>query len=177
MLTAVVYIATHLSKAQWDKINNRINNFLDYAATHPDAKVTYPKSDMHLWVHIYAFYLTGPKEKSRAGGYHYFSNKPKFPIQSEYPPLKYSHPVLVLSKVIGAIITSTQEYETVGNYINSKDSLPIRLTAIEMGHPRGLTPLQFNNKCAHVILTRLLKQKRYKGMDMRFYWLCDRSIE
>ena len=177
MLTAIGSIFTHLSTYQWYNINNRINHFFDYVATYPGSKITYQKINMHIWVHIDTSYLAEPKARSRAGGYHYFSNKTKLTSQFDDPLPKHNHPVLVLSKVIGAIITSTQEYKTVGDYINSKESLPIRLMAIEMGHPRGLTPLQFNNKCAHVILTRLLKQKRYKGMDMRFYWLCDRSIE
>ena len=46
-----------------------------------------------------------------------------------------------------------------------------------MGHPQGPTPLQFDNKLAHGILTGVLKQKQSKGVDMRFYWLHDKSIE
>ena len=56
----------------------------------------------------------------------------------------------------------------------SKEALPIRQAAIEMGHPQGPTPLQFDNKCAMGILTGVLKQRQSKGMDMRFYWLRDR---
>ena len=73
-------------------------------------------------------------------------------------------------------MSSTQEYETGNCYINDKYTLPIIQTAIEMVHPQGLTPLKFGNKCAHGILTGVLK-KQYKGMCMRFYWLRDRSIE
>ena len=46
-----------------------------------------------------------------------------------------------------------------------------------MGHPKVPTSLQFDNKCAHGILTGVLKQKQFKGMDMQLYGLCDRSIE
>ena len=45
-----------------------------------------------------------------------------------------------------------------------------------MGHPQGPTPLQFDNKCAHGILTGELKQKHSKSMDMRFNWLRDRAM-
>ena len=41
-----------------------------------------------------------------------------------------------------------------------------------MGHPQGPAPLQSDNKCAHGILTGLLKQKQSKGMDMKFYSIC-----
>ncbi|GFH50520.1 hypothetical protein CTEN210_06996 [Chaetoceros tenuissimus] len=46
-----------------------------------------------------------------------------------------------------------------------------------MGHPQGPTPLQFDNKCAHGILTGEMKQKASRTMDMRFYWLRDRAID
>ena len=81
---------------------------------------------MRLWIHTYASYLTEPKAISKSGGYHYFSNKPKLLIQSENPPPKHNHRVLVLSKVIDALISSTQESETGGGYINSKELLPIQ---------------------------------------------------
>ena len=79
MLTSVVSIATHLSTSQWDNINNSINHFLEYAATHPDAKLTYKKSDMHLWVHIDTSYVNEPKESSQDRGYHCFRKKPNLP--------------------------------------------------------------------------------------------------
>ena len=45
--------------------------FLDYAATHEDAVVTYQASDMVLVVHSDASYLSKPKARSWAGG-HFF---------------------------------------------------------------------------------------------------------
>ena len=53
-------------------------------------------------------------------------------------------------------MSSTQESETGGDYINAKEALPIRHTAIEMVHPQGMTPLKFDNKCAYGILTGVL---------------------
>ena len=108
MLTAVGYIATHISIAQWDNIENRINQFLDYAATHPDAKVTYHKSNMHLWFHTDATYLTEPKSRSRAWRYRYFINKTKLPIQYDDPTPKHNHHVLFLIKFVDVVMSSTQ---------------------------------------------------------------------
>jgi hypothetical protein len=70
-------------------------------------------------------------------------------------------------------MSSTQEAETGGGYINAKEAIPICQAAIEMGHPQGPTPLQFDNKCAMGILTGVLEQWQSKGMDMRYYWLRD----
>ena len=99
---------------------------------------------MHLWVHTDAPYFTETKARSRAGGYHYFISKPKLPIQYDDTPQKNKHTVLVLSKVIDAVMSSTQESRTGGSYINEKEALPIRHTAIEMFHPQGPTSLQFD---------------------------------
>ena len=44
---------------------------LDYAATHPDAKIRYKESDTILQIHTDASYLSEPKARSRAAG-HYF---------------------------------------------------------------------------------------------------------
>ena len=68
MLTAVVYIPTHIYTGQWENINNLINHFLYCAYTHPYAKLTYHNSNMHIWVHEDASYLTETKAISRAGG-------------------------------------------------------------------------------------------------------------
>ena len=167
-------MATSLSTAQWNALQPKLHQFLDYAATHPNAKLRYHKSDMHLWVHTDASYLSEPKARSRASGFHYFSNKPSLPIKPTDPPPMNNHPVHVPCKVIDAVMSSTQEAETGGGYINAKDALPIRQAAIEMGHPQGPTPLQFDNQCAMGILTGVLEQRQSKGMDMRFHWLRDR---
>lgn len=48
-------------------MKQKITHFLDYATTHPDAEIVYKASDMHLWIHTNASYLTEPKARSRAG--------------------------------------------------------------------------------------------------------------
>ena len=130
MLTSVESIDTHISTAQWENINNRINHFLDYVTTHPDAKVIYHKSDTRLRIHTYAYYLTETKSRSQARGYHCFSKKPKLPIKSDDSPPKHNHHVLFPRKVIDAVMSSTQESETCGGYINAKEALQICKTAI-----------------------------------------------
>ena len=131
---------------------------------------------MHLHTHTDSSYLTEPKSRSRTGGYHYFSDKPKLPILSTDPPPKHNHHVLVISKVLSPVFSSTQEAETGAGFHNAREAIPLRQTAIERGHPQGPTPLQFDNKCARGILTGELKQKHSKSMDMRFNWLQDRAL-
>ena len=77
--------------------------FLDYAATHPDAIITYRSSDMVLAVHSDAAYLVEPKARSRAGG-HFFMSK-----DSPIPPNNGA--VLNIAQIIKSVMTSAAEAE------------------------------------------------------------------
>jgi hypothetical protein len=177
MLAAIGSIACALSTATWTDLHQRITQFLDYAGSNPNAALVYKASDMNLWIHTDASYLAETRARSRAGGFHYFSDKPTLPLNAASPPPMHNHPVLVVCKVIDAVMSSTQESETGAGFINAREGLAIRQAAIEMGHPQGPTPLQFDNLCATRILTGEIKQKQSKSMDMRFYWLRDRALE
>lgn len=56
----------------WDDITW----FLNYAATHPDARICYFKSDMILHVSSDGSYLSETKLRSRVGGMFYLSSSP-----------------------------------------------------------------------------------------------------
>jgi hypothetical protein len=58
------------------------NQFLNYAATHPDAILTYKRSDMVLMVHSDASYLSKPKARSHAGGHFFLSSDEADPIDN-----------------------------------------------------------------------------------------------
>ena len=70
---------------------------------------------------------------------------------------------------------SAAEAEISAGYINGQDSVPIRTTLIEMGHPQPPTPLQVDNTTARSFANGTMKQKRSKSIDMNFYWLQDRK--
>ena len=57
MQIAVSDITSSLSTSSRKDIKFRINQFLDYAATHHNAKIRYHSSQMHLWIHSDAYYL------------------------------------------------------------------------------------------------------------------------
>ena len=80
----------------------------------------------------------------------------------------------MVCKIIDAVMSSAQEAETAAGFLTAKELVPVRQTLIEMGHPQGPTPLQFDNKCATGIMNDTVRQKRSKAMDMRHYWLRDR---
>ena len=78
---------TKASDDTWDKIVWLLN----YAATHPDANITYNASDMCLHAHSDASYLSVPKARSRAGCHFFLSTRPK-----DGTPLSQCH-LMVLS--------------------------------------------------------------------------------
>lgn len=175
MLPGVGAIATAKTTASHENLQHRIKHFMDYAATHPDAKIRFVGTDMHLWIHTDASYLNEPKARSRGGGHFFFSDKPTLPITPDQQAPTPNAPVLVNSKVLDAVMSSAQESETGMGFVNAKDAIPLKNAAIELGHLQGPTPLQFDNKVAVGIMTDTVKQKRSKAMDMRFYWLRDRA--
>ena len=67
MLVALSVIGAAMTNADIETVRRYITHFLDYAASNPDAKIKYIKSDMHLWAHSDASYLSESKARSRAG--------------------------------------------------------------------------------------------------------------
>jgi hypothetical protein len=136
---------------------------LDYAATNPDAVLTYTKSDMVLAVHSDASYLSEPAARSRVGG-HFFCSS-----DVEDPPDNGA--VLNISKILKAVMSSAAEAELGGLYINAREAIPMRQLLEEMGHKQPPTPIQTDNSTAHGVVTNNIQPRRTKAMDMRFHWL------
>ena len=78
MLPALRTIASDQAKpteATWQKVET----FLDYAATHPDAIVAYRASKMILAAHSDVSYLSERNARRRAGGHSYLSENQHIP--------------------------------------------------------------------------------------------------
>ena len=76
ILMALSEISSQQS-APTENTMKRVNQFLDYMWTHPDAIIRYRASDMILNVHSNASYLSAPKARSRAGGYFFLGSVPR----------------------------------------------------------------------------------------------------
>jgi hypothetical protein len=152
------------------KTKEKVKVLLDYAATHPHATIRYYKSDMSLWIDSDAAYLVASKARSRVGGHFKLSSHPEVPIQN--PP--HNGPVHVECTLLRQVVAAASEAELGANFINAQKAVPMRQALEDMGHPQPPTPIKTDNSTAHGILTSLVKQKRSKAFDMRFYWLKDR---
>ena len=162
MLTALSAIASAQAEPTEDTMT-RCKQFLDYAATHQDAIITYKKSDMVLVVHSDASYLSEPKARSRAGG-HFF-------LSSDTADPENNGAVLNLAQLIKAVMSSAAEAELGALYINACEAIPQRQVLDEMGHKQPPTPMQTDNTTALGVVNNNIQPCRTKAMDMRFHWL------
>ena len=139
MLSTISSIATNMTTATKKDLDFRMNQFLDYAATHPDTRIRFIASEMQLWIHSDASYLSEPKARSRAGGYFFLSNKPTHPIDPNSPAPPDNGSILVICKIIDAIMASAMEAEIGAAFINTRESVPIATTLQELSHKQSPT--------------------------------------
>jgi hypothetical protein len=121
MLVALSAIAAEQGSPTQQTLR-KVEQFLDYAATNPEAVVTYKASDMVLAIHSDASYLSEPKARSRAGGHFFMS------ADDVDPPNNGA--VLNVSKVIKAVMSSAAEAELGALFYNVKIAVPMRKTEL-----------------------------------------------
>jgi hypothetical protein len=148
-------------------------HLLNYAATHPEAVVRYHASDMILHIASDASYLSEPKARSRIGGYYFLDGKDN-PDPNSNPP-KLNGAIHVECRILKTVVSSAAEAETAALFHNGQEGASIRTTLTEMGHPQGPTPIACDNTVATGIANDTVKTKRTKAMDMRYYWVRDRT--
>jgi hypothetical protein len=145
-----------------------MTDFMNYCATYPSSTIRYQASDMILHCHSDAAYLTEPEARSRAGGHHYMGNHPTGkPI--------HNGSVLDISRILRMVVASAAEAEVGALYVNAQEATVLRTSLDEMGHPQPATPIRTDNSTADGIINGTVKQQRSKAIDMRFYWVRDRT--
>jgi hypothetical protein len=141
---------------------------LNYCATHPDATVRFVACDMILHVESDASYLTAPKARSRAGGYHYLSNAPAPQDPDATTPPPANGAINILCHTMKELFASAAEAELAALFHNACKACLIRTALEEMGHLQPPTIIITNNSTASGIANDTVKQKRSKAMDMLF---------
>ncbi len=168
ILVALSSLASAQSTPTEDTMQ-RTRHLLDYVATHPDAIVSYAKSNMILSVHSDASYLSEPKARSRAGGHFFLSDG-----TDESPN---NGAILNTSQIIKSVMSSAAEAELGALYINAREAVPCRTFLEELGHTQPPTPIQTDNSTALGVVTNNILPRRLKAMDMRYWWLRDRETQ
>ena len=119
---------------------------------------------------MHHFSSSSEQDHERGG---FFGDKPK----SGFTPAQtiLNGAIHVVYQIMTNVMGSAAEAEIGDGYINVRELLPIRTSAIDMGHPQHPTPLQVHNSTAVGFANKTIKQKMSKAIDMRFYWLQDRT--
>ena len=153
-------IAGRQAKAT-EQVRKEVKHFLDYCATHPDARVRFVASDMILALHSDASYLTEPNSKSRAAGHFYLTKNNGKDLDNGA--------ILTLSKIIKHVMSSASEAEVAALFYNCKAAQPLRIAQEEMGHTQPKTPVITDNKTDERLSNKTMVPNKAKTCDMRFY--------
>ena len=142
---------------------------LDYSATYPDATVRYEASQMILRIHSDEYYQLETEYRSRAGG-HCFWGSPNYNDNKEN-----NGAIHTTCEITKNVILAASEAKCGAIVINCKSAVPLQITLDETEHPHPPTPTQIENSTTEVIMNSTIQQKLSKVMEMRFYWVQDRT--
>jgi hypothetical protein len=170
MLAALGTIASSQAKAT-QLTNDECSWLMDYAASNPLSIIRYHASDMTLYVHSDASYLSQTHARSRGAGHFFLSSRPKDPTAPPEVIPTLNGPVHTMCKIIDVVVGSAAEAEIGAGYLNGQDAVPIITTLTELGHPQPPAPMQVDNTTAERFANGIMKQKKSKAMDMRWHWL------
>ncbi len=159
-------------KAPTQRTKERVLQFLDYMATHPDTVVRFYRSDMILQGHSDASYLSAPEARSRAAGYWFLGSLPQ-----NGKPIRLNGAILVLCTLLKFVAASAAEAELGALFLNAKEARVMRLTLHELGHPQPPTPIHIDNSTTVGIVTNTIKRQKSKSMEMRYFWLLDQAVQ
>ena len=144
---------------------------MDYCASYPDAKLTYTSSNMTLLNQSDASYLTASRGHSRAGGFYFLGDKHhsgRFPSNA---------PIHCEASILKNVMSSVAEAELGALFENARIVIELRTMLHEMGHPQPPTPIITDITTAAGLTNGTLKVRRSRAINMRFHWLCDRSVQ
>jgi hypothetical protein len=167
MLTPVRLIASDQAKPT-ETVQAAADHLLQYAATWPNATLTFYPSDMQLKISSDATHLSEPQAGSRAGGLHYLGDDA---AKSQW----VNGAIDILSRRINVVVSSAYEAEIGSSYLNAVESLSETRVLELLGHLQPPTEILCDNRVAVDVCNGHSTQRRHKSIDMRFEWLICRT--
>jgi hypothetical protein len=122
MLAALGSIASSQAKAT-QLTEDECSWLMNYAASNPLSIIRYCASNMTLYVHSDASYLSETHARSRGAGHFFLSSRPKDPTA---PPEVMPTRVHTMCKIIDVVVGLAAEAKIVAGYLNSQDALSPR---------------------------------------------------
>jgi hypothetical protein len=166
-LMALSAIASQQAAPTEDKCNC-IKQFLDYMATHPNAKIQYCASNMILNVHSNTLYLSAPNACSHASGYFFLGRTP-----CDRSPIQINGTVNITCTILKLVAASAAEAELGALFLYAQEAKSIRLVLEELGHPQPPTPIHIDNTTTVGFVNNIIKQQSSHAMEMKYFWLFD----
>ena len=176
MLTALGSISAQKSIGT-DKTYADTLWLLNYATTYPNAKIRYTESDMILYINSDASYLSEHRACSRTGGHLFLGDKRPDMSTPHTNRSRLNDTIQSISRIMSNVMGSATESEIGDTYINVQEAVPIRTLLRKLGHPQPATPIQVDNSTANGFAKDTIKQKRPKAINMRFYWIRERTSQ
>ena len=149
-----------------DKTTTRVNQLLDYMATHPMEVIRYHKYDMLLNVHVYASYGIATKSRIRAGGHFLLGS-----IPTNDDPIKLNGTILTNCTILKCVAASAAEAEIRALFLNAMEAKSLRLTLMELGHPQPQIKIHVENTTEVGIFNNTIKRQRSSAMNRQYFWL------
>jgi hypothetical protein len=134
MLAALGTIASSQAKAT-QLTKDKCTWLMDYAASNPLSIIRYHASDMILYVHSDALYLSETRAYSRGAGHFFLSAQPIYPSKPPNTIPTLNDPIHTMCKIINVVVGSAAEAEIGAGYLNGQDVVPIINTLTGLGHP------------------------------------------
>ena len=114
-------------------------------------------------------HLSEPQSKSTVASFFYLSDA------TPNPPLNGA--IDIGANILKEITSSAADTEIAGTYHMGQRVIPLRHTLIELGHaqPPSGKPIKTDNSVAKGFANGTICQRKTKAMDMRYYWVQDRT--
>jgi len=122
--------------------------------------IHYTASDMVLWTHSNASYLSTLKGRSHAADYCFLSMCPTTPPSAHNKPPPNNGPVHVLCQIMKSIMSSAAETELGALFLNAQAICPMCTALDKLGHLQPAMPLQTDISTASGIANDTVKQKQ-----------------
>jgi hypothetical protein len=150
------------------ELENDVDHFLQYAASYPSVSIIYKPSDMRLFVHSDASYLSETKSRSRAGGFFFLGNNDESGFESINGGLGS------LSQIIPMVVSSAAESEYAALFMVTQKACVFQNILNDLGYPQIATEIWCDNTTATNAANKSIRIRRLQSTAMRFHWIQDR---
>ena len=90
---------------------------------------------------------------------------------------RLNSPIHSISRIMPNVMGLAAEAKIGATYIKGQEAVPIRTLLRKLGHPHPATPIQVDNSTADGFTNETIKQKLSKAINIRFYWIHDRTSQ